>query len=46
MTKTTLLSISIMGVQLWNQLDANVANFKTINILKQIIKDIFISLYD
>jgi len=32
-TKTRLLSISIMGVKLWNQLDANVRNVKTIYIL-------------
>jgi len=46
MTKTTLMSISIMGVQLWNQLDANVCIVKTINILKYIFKNMFISLYD
>ena len=27
------MSISIIGVKLWNQLDANVHNIKTINIL-------------
>jgi len=30
-----------MGVKLWNQLDANVCNVKTINIVKQIIKNMF-----
>jgi len=32
-TKRKLMSFSIMGVKLWNQLDANVRNVKTINIL-------------
>ena len=32
-TKIKLMSISIMGVKLWSQLDANVRNVKTINIL-------------
>jgi len=45
-TKTKLMSISIMGVKLWNQLDANVRNVKTINIFKHIIKNMLISLYD
>jgi len=36
--KGKLMSISIMGVKLWNQLDANVCNVKTINISMQIIK--------
>jgi len=40
------MSISIMGVKLWNQLDAYVHNVKTINIFKHIIKNVFISLYD
>ena len=44
--KRKLTSISIMGVKLWNQLDANVHNVKTINIFKLIIKNMFISLYD
>ena len=35
-----------MGVTLWYQLDAFVCNVKTINIFKQIIKNMFISLYD
>jgi len=34
-TKRKLMSISIMGVKLWNQLDANVCNVKTINILSK-----------
>ena len=44
--KRKLTSISITGVKLWNQLDANVHNIKTINIFKHIIKNMFISLYD
>ena len=38
-------SVSIMGIKLWNQLDANVRNVKIINIFKHIIKNMFISLY-
>jgi len=38
--------ISIMGVKLGNQLDANVRNVKTINILKHKIQNMFISLHD
>ena len=46
-TKRKLIPISIMGVKLWKQLDANVHNVKTINILKHIIKNsMFISLHD
>jgi len=44
--KRKLMSISVMGVKLWNQLYVNVYNVKTINILKHIIKNMFISLYD
>ena len=40
------MSFSIMGIKLWNQLDANVRNVKIINILNYIIKNMFISLYD
>ena len=35
-----------MGVKLWNQLDSNVRNVKTINLWKHIIKNKFIYLYD
>jgi len=45
-TKRKLIPISIMGVKLWKQLDANVHNVKTINIFKHITKNKFISLYD
>ena len=45
-TKRKLMPSNIMSVQLWNQLDANVRNVKTINIFKHIIKNMFISLYD
>ena len=38
--KRTLMSVSIMGVTLWSQLDV-----KTINSFKHIIKNMFISLY-
>ena len=44
-TKRKLMSISIMGVKIWNQL-VNVRNVKIINIFKHIIKNTFISLYD
>ena len=33
-TKRKLMSISVMGVKLWNQSDANVRNVKTINNFK------------
>ncbi len=32
-TKRKLMSISIIGVKLWNQLHANVQNVKTINLI-------------
>ena len=40
------MSISMMGVKLWNQSDRNVHNVKTNNIFKRIIKNMIISLYD
>ena len=39
------MSISIMGVKLWNRLDANVRIVKTIHIFNHIIKIMLISLY-
>ena len=41
-----LMSISIIGVKLWNQLDANLHNVKRIKLFKRIIKNMFISLYE
>ena len=43
-TKGKLMSVNIMDVKSWKQLDANVHNVKTINIFKHIIKNMFISL--
>jgi len=43
--KIKLMSVSIMGVKLWNQLDAIVGNVKTISIFKHIIKNMLIPLY-
>ena len=43
--KRDLMSICIMAVKLWIQLDANVRNVKTVNIFKQLIKNMFIFLY-
>ena len=40
--KRTLISISVMGAKLWN--NASVHNVKIINIYKQIIENMFISL--
>jgi len=44
--KRKLMSISIIGVKLWNQLGANVCNVKTIIIFKHLIKNMPTSLYD
>ena len=44
--KRVNMSISFIVVKLWNQLDANFRNVKTINIFKHIIKNMLISLYD
>jgi len=45
-TKRKLISISIMGVKLWKQLDVNVCNLKTIIIFTQIIKNMFLYMTD
>jgi hypothetical protein len=45
-TKRKLMSISIIGAKLRNQLHANVQNVKTINMFKQRIKNMFISSYN
>jgi len=40
--KRKLMSFSIIGIKLWNQLDGNVRNVKTINIVNHTIKNFFI----
>ncbi len=45
-TKRKAMSISIIGVKLWNQLDINVHNIKSTNTFKRKMKNTFIHSYN